>query len=155
MRNTSGYRRYSSVFEAAEDREDTGKKINRPNPCLPSDTIVVYISPFIAGTPPVSSSGRGRGSISASLVSLLVVCVWCAVFLFHLSPVSGGVPSCVPPSCREKRPLLLSNPPEGEGSGAVPCSRVCCEIFRCLRNFSCVTLSFRRAASHCGLECSP
>jgi hypothetical protein len=26
VRNTSGYRRYSSVFEAAEDREDTGVK---------------------------------------------------------------------------------------------------------------------------------
>ena len=42
----------------------------RPTPCLPSDTIVAYMSPFIAGTPPASSSGRGRGTIISSLFSL-------------------------------------------------------------------------------------
>ena len=68
----------------------------RPNPCLPSDTIVIYISPFIAGTPPVSSSGRGRGSISASFVYLCR-----SVFPFA---VIGG-PFCVPPACGERGPL--------------------------------------------------
>jgi hypothetical protein len=46
------------------------KEKMRPTPCLPSDTIVVYMSPVIAGTPPASSSGRGRGTIVSSLLSL-------------------------------------------------------------------------------------
>ena len=41
-----------------------------PRASLTSDTIVAYMSPFIAGTPPASSSGRGRGTTNSSLFSL-------------------------------------------------------------------------------------
>ena len=88
----------------------------RPNPCLPSDTIVVYMSPFIAGTPPASSSGRGRGSTSASLFSSRWAACGVRPFFVLFSSVARGIPPADPPPAGRRD---LSNPPESEGSGAV------------------------------------
>ena len=52
---------------------DASKEISNNTtrrPCFPSDMIVVYMSPVIAGTPPASSSGRGRGYPDASRSSV-------------------------------------------------------------------------------------
>ena len=47
-----------------------GEKACAPKPDSPLRYDSGLASPFIAGTPPASSSGRGRGSISTSLFSL-------------------------------------------------------------------------------------
>ena len=98
----------------------------RPNPCLPSDTIVACASLFIAGPPPASSPGRGRGFQSVlACFALAELFMWCAggcgsfVFLWMGEEVPPAYP---PPSGRGN----LSNPPKSEGrwGGWVCCLRM-------------------------------
>ena len=121
----------------------------RPNPCLPSDTIVAYMSPFATGAPPASSSGRGRGSISASLFTSrwAVFFVVCGLSRRSIFPLAVRVdPFYVPPACGEKRPLGPAC-----GRGQLGDASFSCRIFpsllagwdACLWDFSAVR-NFRR-----------
>ena len=66
-------------------------------------------TPFIAGTPPASSSGKDRGSISTSVCCSCMALVVC----FFSARVCGGscFPfACVSPSFGENRPLKVGPP---------------------------------------------
>jgi hypothetical protein len=108
-------------------RTQTRKKKSAPQPDSPLRYGSGLASPFIAGTPPASSSGRGRGSIITSLFcsskALLRFCVHGGVavpvsFLW----VGEEVPPAYPPASGRRN---LSNPLEGEGRWGV-CVSVCC-----------------------------
>jgi hypothetical protein len=107
-----------------DDARKKRKKNMRPTPCLPSDTIVAYMSPFIAGTPPASSSGRGRGSTNTSMCcsSRIQFCVFsCAC---RRVGGGGGGLRLRTPLCRgEETSLTLGRARVGGGGGGGSCLR--------------------------------
>ena len=136
------------------------KRKMRPSPCLPSDSIVVYISPCIAGHHPYHhQEGVGVQSVLTWFPSWWAACGVRFFFVLFLSCVGGGS-LLRTPLLRGEETSLTRLRATAVGRCLVPvflrhfrCRWYCFDA--CLRNLSCITLSFRRDASGCDLECSP